>query len=86
MHESGLIQALMHRVEVELVNGDHRVKTLCFEVGTLCDTSPTWLRQGVAHYALEMWGYAPEVLVEEGQDQTGPHALGVTLRSMILEG
>jgi hypothetical protein len=32
-----------------------------------------------------MWGYEPEVLIEEGQDATGPHALGVTLRSMILE-
>jgi hypothetical protein len=86
MHESGLIQALMHRVEVELGNGDDRVKTLCFEVGALSDTSPTWLQQGAAHYALEMWGYEPEVLVEEGQDATDPHALGVTLRSMILEG
>jgi hypothetical protein len=84
MHESGLIQALMHRVEVELGNGDDRVKTICFEVGALCDTNPTWLQQGVGHDALEMWGYEPEVLVEEGQDATGPHALGVTLRSMIL--
>ena len=86
MHESGLIQALMRRVEVELGDGDGRVKTLCFEVGALCDTSPRWLQQGAAHYALEIWGYAPEVLVEEGAGRNQPHALGVTLRSMILEG
>lgn len=86
MHESGLIEALMRRVEVELGDGDGRVKTLCFEVGALCDTSPRWLQQGAAHYALEIWGYAPEVLVEEAQDATSPHALGVTLRSMIMEG
>jgi Zn finger protein HypA/HybF involved in hydrogenase expression len=84
MHERGLIQELMNRVEAELGNGEDRVKTLCFEVGALCDTSPTWLQQGAAHYALETWGYTPEVLVEESEDASGPNALGVTLRSMIL--
>jgi hypothetical protein len=75
---------LMRRAELELGEGRQRVKSLHFEIGALSGTGTRWVEQAALHYALERWGYEPEVVVELGHDPTHPHAHGVTLRSVRL--
>lgn len=86
MHESGLVRRLMQRVEQELTHRPGRVESLRFEIGALSDADPEWLADGARHHALENWGYVPQVVVERSEDTTGRDALGVTLRSIRLEG
>jgi hypothetical protein len=50
----------------------------------LSGIGPGSIEQGARHYALEVWGYEPEVDVEQSADHTDPNALGVTLVSIGL--
>ncbi|MEX1124875.1 MAG: hypothetical protein WEE53_04345 [Acidimicrobiia bacterium] len=85
MHESGMVRDLMTRVENEVDGAPEQVTTLRFRVGALSGIGPESLRQGARHYALDNWGYAPEVEVEQSTDPTDPNALGVLLISIGLE-
>jgi hypothetical protein len=86
MHESGIVRDLMSRVEEEADVGNGQVTRLRFRVGALAGIGSDSLIEGARHYAIENWGYAPEVLVEEAADPTDPNALGVLLVSIGLEG
>ncbi len=86
VHESGLVRRLMQRAEQELKQRPGRVESLRFEIGALSDADPEWLAEGARHHALENWGYAPRVVVERSDDPTAQDALGVTLRSIRMEG
>jgi hypothetical protein len=86
MHESGVVRDLMHRVEVEIDGTQGRIAVLTFRVGVLSGVSPESLRGGVGRYALERWGLVPEIVVERVDVPTDPHALGVMLVSVGLEG
>jgi hypothetical protein len=76
----------MTRVEKEVGGAQEQVTSLKFRVGALSGVSPESLRQGTRDYALQKWGYAPEVLVEQSNDPTDSNALGVLLLSIRLEG
>jgi hypothetical protein len=84
VHETGLIRDLMRRAELELGEGQQRVKALHFEIGALSGAGASWVERAALHYADEKWGYEPEVVVEQGHDPTDPNAHGVTLRSVTL--
>ncbi|HLF60755.1 MAG TPA: hypothetical protein VI980_06235 [Acidimicrobiia bacterium] len=86
MHESGIVRDLMSRVEKEIDGAHDQVASLRFRVGALSGIGPESLREGARHYALEKWGYAPEVEVEQSADPTDSSALGVLLVSIGLEG
>ena len=86
MHESGIVRDLMNRVEKEIDGAQDQVASLRFRVGALSGIRPESLREGARHYALEEWGYAPEVEVEQSADPTDSSALGVLLVSIGLEG
>ena len=81
MHESRVVADLMRRVE-EASRGAGRVSSLRFRVGALAGVTPDALRHGVGHYAVDRWGYSPDVVVEQSVDPTDPDALGVRLVSV----
>jgi Zn finger protein HypA/HybF involved in hydrogenase expression len=85
MHESGIVHDLMNRVETEVDTGQHQVTSIRFRVGALSGIGPESLRESARHYALEEWGYAPDVQVEESVDPTDANALGVLLVSIGVE-
>jgi hypothetical protein len=80
------VRDLMSRVEKEIDGAQDQVASLRFRVGALSGIRPESLREGARHYALEEWGYAPEVEVEQSADPTDSSALGVLLVSIGLEG
>lgn len=82
MHESGVTQALMRRVEEEVGESGERVKTLRLRIGALSGVDPMWLERDLADRTVERWGYAPEILFEQSDDLGDPNALGVTLVSV----
>ena len=84
MHESGMIRDLMGRVEREIDGRAEPVTSLRFRVGALSGVGPKSIEEGARHYALETWGYEPEVDVEQSADLTDPSALGVMLVSIGL--
>jgi Zn finger protein HypA/HybF involved in hydrogenase expression len=84
MHESAIIRDLMARVENEIDGTQEKVVTLRFRVGALSGIGPGSIEQGARHYALETWGYEPDVDVEQSADHTDPNALGVMLVSIGL--
>ena len=81
MHESRIVADLMRRVEEESRRAG-RVSSLRLRVGALAGVTPDALRHGVDHYAVDRWGYSPEVVVEQSVDPTDPDALGVRLISV----
>jgi len=85
VHESGVVRELMSRVEKEVGGGQDQVARLRFRVGALSGVGPEHLREGARQYALERWGYTPEVEVELSADPQDPNALGVLLVSIGLE-
>jgi len=85
MHEAGIVHDLMNRVEKEVDIGQHEVVSIRFRVGALSGIGPESLRDGARHYALEEWGYSPDVQVEESVDPADVNALGVLLVSIGVE-
>jgi hypothetical protein len=85
VHESGVVRELMTRVEQEVAGSEDRIQRLTFRVGALSGIGPEHLREGACRYALERWGYAPVVEVEQSGDATDSNALGVLLVSIGLE-
>ena len=85
MHESGIVRDLMSRVEKEVDTGRQQVTSLRFRVGALSGIGSESLREGARHYALEEWGYAPDVQVDESLDPGDANALGVLLVSIGVE-
>ena len=85
MHESGLVRDLMRRVEQEVDAGQKQVTSLRFRVGALSGIGPESLREDARRYALEKWGYAPDVQVDESVDPTDSNALGVLLVSIGID-
>lgn len=81
MHESRIVADLMRRVEEESRRAG-RVRSLRIRVGALAGVTPDALRHGVDHYAVDRWGYSPEVVVEQSVDPTDPDSLGVRLISV----
>ncbi|HLF61619.1 MAG TPA: hypothetical protein VI980_10620 [Acidimicrobiia bacterium] len=85
MHERGIVPDLMGRVEEEVDGAQAPVTSLRFRVGALSGIHPESLREDAVRYALEKWGYSPNVEVEQSVDPTDPNALGVLLVSIGLE-
>jgi len=85
VHESGVVRELMNRVEEEVAGAPDQIARLRFRVGALSGIGPEHLKEGARQYALERWGYSPEVEVEESGDPTDPNSLGVLLVSIGLE-
>jgi Zn finger protein HypA/HybF involved in hydrogenase expression len=85
MHESGIVRDLMSRVENEVDTGQQQVTSIRFRVGALSGIGPETLRDGARHYALEEWGYAPDVQIEVAVDPGDANALGVLLVSIGVE-
>jgi len=85
VHESGIVRDLMSRVEEEVDIGQEQITRIRFQVGALSGIGPEFLREGARHYALEEWGYAPDVQVDESKDPADANALGVLLVSIGVE-
>lgn len=83
MHESATILDLMRRVEEEAGPG-RRVTSLRIRVGVLSGITSEGVAMAAQHYAEEVWGYLPEVVVDTF-DQAHPDALGVRLLSVGVE-
>jgi hypothetical protein len=86
MHESGLVRDLMGKVESELEGTTARVNRVRLRVGAMSGIDPASLREGARHYALEDWGYVPEIEVETSTDPTDVNALGVLLVAIGVDG
>jgi len=87
MHETAIVTDLLGRAEAEAeARGDPTVITaLKLRIGALSGISSESLRQHADRIALGMWGYSPELDIEESQDPTEANAQGVVLVSVRLE-
>jgi hydrogenase nickel incorporation protein HypA/HybF len=86
MHETGLIHALVHRLEAAArESGAERVSGATVWLGALSQMSPEHFRE---HFAEEIRGTIAEgasLTIELSDDPAAPDAQSVVLRSVELE-
>jgi Zn finger protein HypA/HybF involved in hydrogenase expression len=85
MHETAIVTDLLGRAEAEARGDPTVIAALKFRIGALSGIRPESLRHCTDRVAFGMWGYSPELHIEESHDPTDPNAQGVVLVSVRLE-